>query len=230
MPARSASHSVRAESRISRARAVLTATAVLGAGASSAIVIARGIEAARSGFHDPSLAARMGSEAIKFPIQLAYVVPVAALLASIAFIAGRRAIELQALACAALAAISTFLFFRWAIVDCAVGRPRENAFDFTVLGAALGLSSVLGFIVGRRRVSWAAMAGACLPLIATMVVIAHVQMWHCAPSSQQIGREFIAPMAGIMVAGPLILALATVAWWLGRRTLRTSGPQVQESA
>lgn len=65
------------------------------------------------------------------------------------------------------------------------------------------------------------MAGACLPLVATMVVIAHVQMWHCAPSSQQFGREAIAPLTAVVLDGPLILVSATLGWWLDRRTRRS---------
>lgn len=104
-------------------------------------------------------------------------------------------------------------------MDCV----REDAFDFAVLAASLLLAAPIGVICARRGVRWMGMAGACLPLVATMAVIAHGQMWHCAPSSQQIGREFIALLTAVVLDGPLILVSATLGWWLTRRTRPSPG-------
>jgi hypothetical protein len=181
------------------------------------IAIVRGVQAGRTGSFDPSLASRMGSDALKFPIQLAYVLPFSAILASIGFVVGRRVIEAQLLMCGSLVGLSTVLFYGWGGVDCV----REDAYDFAVLAAPLLLAAPFGIICSRRGLRWMGMAGACLPLVATMVVIAHVQMWHCAPSSQQIGREAIAPLTAVVLDGPLILVSATLGWWLDRRTRRS---------
>jgi hypothetical protein len=199
--------------RIDWTRVALATGAILTAGAIAMIAIARGVEAGRTGSFDPSLASRMGSDALKFPIQLAYVLTFSAILASIGFLVGRRVIEAQLLLCGSLAGISTFLFYRWGGEDCI----REDAYDFTVLAASLLLAVPLGILCSRRGLRWIRLAAACLPLLATMVVIAHVQMWRCAPSSQQIGREFIAPLAAVSFSGPLILVSASLGWWLNHR-------------
>jgi hypothetical protein len=143
---------------------------------------------------------------LKFPIQLAYVLTFSVILTSIGFLVGRRVIEVQLFVCGSLAGIGTFLFYRWGGVDCI----REDAHDFTVLAVSLLLAVPLGILCARRGLRWIRLAGACLPLLATTVVIAHVQLWHCAPSSQQIGREFIAPLVAIVSSGPLILASSTL--------------------
>lgn len=174
--------------------------------------IVMGVQAGRTGSFDPSLASRMGSDALKFPIQLAYVLTFSAILASIGFVVGRRVVEAQLLLCGSLAGISTVLFYVWGREDCV----REDAYDFVVVATSLLLAAALGIICSRRGLRWISMAGACLPLVATMVVIAHVQMWHCAPSSQQIGREFIASLTAVFL-GPMILISATIGRWLHRR-------------
>ena len=183
------------------------------------IAIVRAVQAGRTGSYDPSLAARMGSEALKFPIQLAYVLTASAILGSIGFVVGRRVIEAQLILCGSLAAISTFLFFGWEGVECI----REDAYDFAVVGSSLLLALPLGIICARRGLRWVGLAGACLPLVATMMVIAHVQMWHCAPSSQQIGRESIAPFVAVVLDGPLILLSATLGWWHVHRARSSPG-------
>jgi hypothetical protein len=205
--------------RIDRTRAALATGAFLTASAIAVIAIARAVQAGRTGSFDPSLASRMGSDALKFPIQLAYVLTFSAILASIGFLVGRRVIEAQLLLCGSLAGISTFLFYRWGGEDCI----REDAYDFTVLAASLLLAVPLGIVCARRGLRWMRLAAACLPLLATMVVIAHVQMWHCAPSSQQIGREFIAPFVAVVFSGPLILVSATLGWWLNHRISPSPG-------
>lgn len=198
-----------ADERTARTRVALAAGAILGTTAIAVIAIVRAVQAGRTGSFDPSLASRMGSEALKFPIQLAHALTFSAILASIGFVVGRRVIEAQLLVCGSLAGISTSLFYGWGGVDCI----RENAYDFAVVAASLLLAVPLGIICARRGLRWMSLAGACLPLVATMVVIAHVQMWHCAPSSQQIGRESIAPLAAVVFDGPLILVSATLGWW-----------------
>jgi hypothetical protein len=213
---------VKSVNRAPRRQQALATISVLGAVAAAAVVIAKGIAAARSGRYDPSLASRMGSDAIKFPIQLAYVVPFAAVLGSIGFIVGRRVIELQLGLSAVLAGLSTFLFNRGNLDVCqgVASIGSENAFDLTVAGASLLFAVALGLLSGRQQLPWSEQAAACLALVATMVVIAHVQMWHCAPSSQQIGREWIAPITAVFLFGSLILASATLGWFVGRRALR----------
>ena len=161
----------------------------------------------------------MGSEALKFPIQLAYVLTASAILGSIGFVVGRRVIEAQLILCGSLAAISAFLFFGWGGVECI----REDAYDFAVVGSSLLLALLLGIICARRGLRWLGLAGACLPLVATMMVIAHIQMWHCAPSSQQIGRESIAPFVAVVLDGPLILLSAILGWWFAHRARSSPG-------
>ncbi len=111
------------------------------------------------------------------------------------------------------------MFYGWGGVDCI----REDAYGFVLVAALLLLAVPLGIICARHGLRWMGLAGACLPLVATMVVIAHVQMWHCAPSSQQIGREFIAPLAAVVFDGPLIVVSATLGWWLDHRTRPSPG-------
>jgi hypothetical protein len=204
--------------RMGRFRVALATGAILAAIAAG-IAILTAVEAGRTGTFDPSLASRMGSDAIKFPIQLAYVLTFSAILASIGFVIGRRVIEAQLLLCGSLAGISTILFYGWGGVDCV----RENAYDFAVVAASLLLAAAIGIICSRRGLRWTGLAGVCLPLVATMIVITHVQMWHCAPSSQQIGREFIAPFVATLFNGPLILVSATLGWWIDHRTRRLAG-------
>jgi hypothetical protein len=205
--------------RIDRTRVALATGAILAASATAVIAIVGAVQAGRNGSFDPSLASRMGSDALKFPIQLAYVLTFSVILASVGFLVGRRVIEAQLFQCGLLVGTSTYLFYRWGGVDCI----REDAFDFTVLGASLLLAVPFGILCARRGFRWLRLAAACLPLLATMVVIAHVQMWHCAPSSQQIGREFIAPLFAVVFSGPLILASATLGWWLIHRTSPSLG-------
>lgn len=190
------------------------------AGAVSAgalVAIVAGSAAARSGLYDSTLAARMGSEALKFPIQLAFVATFSALLASLGFIVGRRIIEVQVLVCAALAVLSSLLFYAWDVVECASGPSGEGLFDFTVLGLAGALSLPLGWACARQGCSWGRLTAATLPLLATLVLVAHVQIWHWSPSSQQIGREVVAPLTSILIFGPVVVLLATLAWILWRR-------------
>lgn len=77
-----------ADERSAGIRVALTAGAILGTSAIAVIAVVRAVQAGRTGSFDPSLASRMGSDAVKFPIQLAYVVTFSAILASIGFVVG----------------------------------------------------------------------------------------------------------------------------------------------
>jgi hypothetical protein len=206
-----------------RWRLVLTAVVVLAIIAAAGVIIALALAASRTGTRDPSLADRMGSQALKFPIQLAYVFTGAAAFAGFGLIRGRRVIEVQVLASAVLVGISTALFYGWDIDNCPL--RLQDAFDLSITGAGVFLAWILGFISGRRGLDWVEHAGATLTILATLSLLAHVQMWHCAGPSQQQGRELIAPFAVAMIAGAPALAGSSAAWWFARRARRKwSGP------
>jgi hypothetical protein len=192
--------------------------ALLALGGTAAIIAWRGVEAARDGTADPSLASRMGSDALEFSVQLAYVFPIAATLAAVGFIVGRRLVEWQILAVASFAVLSTLLFDELEIGQCS---SAENLFDLFMLVAPITLAVPIGVVSARRGLGFLRHVGALLPLVATAMVLAHVQLWHCAGPSQQIGREAIAPMVALVLLGPIMVLASTLAWlWTRRRYFR----------
>jgi hypothetical protein len=184
-----------------------------------AAVVAEAVVAARGGSLDPTRGARMGSTALDFRVGVAYVIMPAAITTGAAFIFGRRVIELQLVAMAAIVASSTALFYLSDIDGCYPGTGNRPTGVFGL--AVLALVTLAGFcsaILNRRRGATPYdQAWLSICLVAVVAVIAYVQMWHCA-TSQQIGREFIAPMTAAMLVGPLIAIGSVAGWLIGTRS------------
>jgi hypothetical protein len=162
----------------------------------------------------------MGSQALDFRVGLAYVAVPTAVATAAAFIVGRRVIEVQLVAMAAIVALSTALFYALDIDGCGPGtldRPR-NLFDFSILGL-VGLTAFCTAVVNRRRGARSFDQGCTsVSLVAAAAMIAYVQVLHCSGPSGQIAREFYAAVSAIMLYGPLIAIASVAGWLIGRRS------------
>lgn len=189
---------------------------IIGCGA----IVAAAVEVSRDGSLDPSLGTHMGSDALDFRVGLAYVTLPAALVCGGAFVLGRRVIRVQLVTCATLVALSTTLFYGLSGNDCFAdaSNQTENVVDFAVTGGIALLALVAAVWNRRNGASKADHGWTWASLTSVLVVVAYVQLWHCAGPSQQVGREFLAPMVGIVFGGLMVAVGTTVGWLIsGRR-------------